>query len=269
MDRGGLRSGDPAELLRAAVGRGISYIDTAAAYGASLYWLGQLSDLLRANQVRLCNKLSPSALEDGMMDSLRQLRCDQLDTLLVHSARRADLLDTQIAEAMNAAKEAGLTVRCGASTYGADDACLALEQAWCDVVQLEFSIVNPSVMRDVVAHRRPGQEVVVRSVLGQGMLSARRHQSTHLDDGAMAVLDALEARGREWGLRLEHLAIRFALDTYGVAVVLVGAGNLDELDTALGAADAPPLEPWQLESLAQFDRSREDWTHPERWEAQT
>lgn len=252
-------------LLREAVERGVRYIDTAPAYGPSEALLAELADLLRARQVRLCTKLPPDALAGGIAGSLRRLRCDSVDTLLVHSARRDDLLASRIAQALRAAKESRHASLTGASTYGADDARIALEQPWCDVVQVEHSILNPSVVRTVAETRRPGQEIAVRSVLCKGLLTDRRGHATHLDGAAAATLERLEARARDWGLSLPKLAIRFALDTPGVDIVLVGVTNLAELETVLAAARRAPLEPWQIGALVEFDRSREDWCHPERW----
>jgi aryl-alcohol dehydrogenase-like predicted oxidoreductase len=109
------------------------------------------------------------------------------------------------------------------------------------------------------------QELVVRSVLCKGLLTARRHQGMHLDVSGRATLDRIESRALEWGMSLEELGIRFALDTPGVDVVLVGISRPNELETALAAATRPPLEAWQLASLSEFDCSLQDWSHPERW----
>lgn len=254
-------------LLKEAVERGIRYIDTAPAYGLSEALLGELADLLRARRVRLCTKLRPDALADGIAESLRQLRYDVVDTLLVHSARRDNLLVPQVAQALWAAKESGRASLTGASTYGADDARIALGRPWCDVVQVEHSILNPSVVRAVAGIKRPGQEIVVRSVLCKGLLTARRRHAGNLVCEAAALLDRLEALAWDWGLSLPELAIRFALDSPGVDVVVVGISSVPELDTALSAIRRRPLEAWQMEALAEFDSSSEDWSHPERWPA--
>jgi aryl-alcohol dehydrogenase-like predicted oxidoreductase len=165
-------------------------------------------------------------------------------------------------EAVKKSRRACLT---GASTYGAGDARLALVQSWCDVVQVEHSVLNPSVVRALAGVKRPGQEIAARSVLCKGLLTARRRHATDLDGALAARLDRLEAQALDWGFSLPELAIRFALDTPGVDIVLVGVSNLTELDVALAATQRPPLEPWQREALAEFDRGQDDWVHPERW----
>jgi aryl-alcohol dehydrogenase-like predicted oxidoreductase len=265
VDQAGLTTNDPQRLLREAVAQGIRYVDTAAGYGSSESVLGKISVELAASDVRICTKLSAHDLATGIDESLARLRAPRVDTLLVHSAGRDVLADPAIADAFENAKDRELVIRCGASTYGADDATFALSQPWCDVVQVEFSVVNTSVVRAIQAARRTDQEIVVRSVLGQGMLTGRRHEARHLGERALSILSRLEGLARDWGMGLEQLAIRFALDTPGVDIALVGIGSNTELETALAAANAPPLTSVQRAALAEFDLSNEDWTHPERW----
>lgn len=252
-------------LIRQAVENGVRYIDTAAGYGESEGVLGRLRSLLASRHVRVCTKLTAASLANGVQPSLERLRCDRLDSLLAHSATRKELTDPLVVRALSAAKHAGLVDRIGASTYGVSDARWALEQPWCDVVQVEHSILNPSVVQALTPIKRPGQELTVRSVLCKGLLSDRRADAGNLIGTGVAVLARLEALAQEWGYRLPELAIRFALDTPAVDIVLVGISARSELETALAAAQRPPLEFWQMEQLAEFNCSAQDWAHPERW----
>jgi aryl-alcohol dehydrogenase-like predicted oxidoreductase len=254
-------------LLRSAVESGIVYIDTSADYDGVETLLGELADLLQLHRVRLCTKLTTHGLDHGLSSSLKRLRCDHVDTLLLYTypTRRSDLTDSYIADWMARTKRQGHASLTGASTYGVEDAQLALEQVWCDVVQVEYSILNPSVVPALAALKNPGQEIAVRSVLCRGLLTSRRHYAAHLSNALTMTLNHLETQANEWGFSLPELAIRFVLDTPGVDIVLVGISNLAELETALAAVRHAPLEPWQTKLLAEFDRSSENWSHPDRW----
>jgi aryl-alcohol dehydrogenase-like predicted oxidoreductase len=166
---------------------------------------------------------------------------------------------------LHGVKREHLARRTGASTYGVDNARTALAQAWCDVVQVEHSLVNPSVVAALSRAKQPGQEIVARSVLCKGLLTSYRHEVAHLAADAEAWLTRLERLAVQWGFTLAQLAIRFALDTPGIDVVLVGIASVADLDDAVATAARPPLAAWQLDELREFDRSHEDWTHPERW----
>jgi aryl-alcohol dehydrogenase-like predicted oxidoreductase len=262
----GLTTAQPENLMEAAFSHGIRYIDTAAGYGSSEEFLGRISGLIDSHSVRISTKLSPGQVPGGVEASLERLQVAAVDTLLLHSATSADLLDDDVWEILTAARDAGLVRRLGASTYGVEDARLALERTWCDVVQVECSVLNPSVVDALAPGKRSEQEIVVRSVLAQGLLTRlNRPKAAQLGSRADELTAELEAQAVEWGMSLEQLAIRFALDHPAVDVVLVGVAEMSELEAAVSALRLDRLDAKQLSVLKRFDCSSEDWTHPERW----
>jgi len=251
-------------LVRQAVESGIGYIDTAANYGDAERYLGELSQTLAEKQIRVCTKLTKTEFPGGLHSSLERLRCDRLDTLLLHSPTNEDLLDGSVAEAFGVVREMDRVSRTGASTYGTQTALSALEQPWCDVLQVEHSILNPSVAPDVTKSRGD-LELVVRSVLCKGLLTERRR---HMPAGyaeIVSLVDDLEKLAVDWDYTLPELAVRYAMDTPGVNVVLIGVGNPIELETVLSAQEREPLEKAQMLLLGQFDRSSNPAVHPEQW----
>ena len=256
---------DPEALLRACLDAGIRYVDTSSTYGPAEALLGSARALHGAAGLRLCVKIPRWLWPEGVTDALGRLRRDDADTVMFHSAVRAEILDASMPATMARARELARARRTGVSTYGAADARLALAQPWTDAVQVEHSILNPSVVRAVAPLKRPGQELIVRSVLCRGLLSRRRSPAT-VPAGAERTLLALDGLAARWGFDdLAALAIRFALDTPGVDLVLVGLASLDELAVARAAAAHAPLTAAQLAELVTFDHATSDWTHPERW----
>ncbi len=257
--------GERESLIRTAVAKGVVYVDTAVAYGDAENSLGELVGLLSARGVRVCTKLVLSDLLGGLDSSLKRLGCALVDTVLLHSAKQAELVDGSVLRAFAEMRKNRQVAHTGASTYGVEDAIVAMEQPWCDVLQVEHSILNPSVVKAVVPLLRPGKELVVRSALCKGLLTERRRCLPTSFSRIVAVVERLEGVAREWGYTLPELAIRFALDTSGVNVVLVGVSNERELEMALRARDREPLSPEQMEVLEKFDCSESDCVHPERW----
>lgn len=247
------------DLLRAAIAAGVRYLDTAADYGDGERAVGRAM----RDGIRVCTKISADASIDQVEVSIERLG-RPADTILMHSARRTQLTGAPALGALLQAKARGLTARTGASTYGSEDAVLALEQPWADVVQVEYSILNQSVLR-AIGSVREDREVVVRSVLCKGLLTPRRAAAPALLEAVGDALEGIDACARQWGRPVEELAIRFAMDTPGVDVVLVGVSTRGELDTALAAAASPPLSSEQWTRLAAFDRHDSDAVHPERW----
>jgi aryl-alcohol dehydrogenase-like predicted oxidoreductase len=252
-------------LITRAITGGVRYIDTAAAYGDSERQLGRLSQAITASRVRVATKVTGAQLLAGEFEqSLARLGVDRIDTLLLHSAASGEVLDRRCGDAMTELKARGVITRAGASTYGEAAATAALAQPWCDAVQVEFSILNPGVVAALAATRQPRQEIVVRSVLCKGLLTDRRRLSA-VPASAHTLLDELDQVAHAWAMTLPQLAVRFALDTPGIDVVLVGASNTAELDAALDASALPRLTPQQISELARFNRAGESWTHPEQW----
>ena len=264
-----------ADLIAEAVARGIDYIDTAAAYGEAEHALGRLSALLRDRRVRICTKVAyapgPDAaarLAADVDQSRRRLAVDCIDTVLLHSVGAGVLRDPDVARALDRVKSAGHCRQAGASTYGADDAAAALASEWCNALQIEYSVLNQSVMTAAAGARRAGQEIVARSVLCKGLLTSRnRVLAGDLPPAVASAIAALHELAGQWGYTLPELAIRFALDTPGIQIVLVGVVDAGELDTACRAAARPPLAKEQWRRLAEFDRSAFDAVHPQRWSA--
>jgi aryl-alcohol dehydrogenase-like predicted oxidoreductase len=255
----GINAGPPPgdALLTAAITGGVRYLDTAADYGDAERAVGRV--LLEG--VRVCTKIKPADSAEAIRASVARLGAPP-DTILMHSAGREQLASAPAVAALQFARQTGLTTWIGASTYGIDDAEFALAQPWVDVVQVEYSILNQSVVRRLGPRR---QAVVVRSVLCKGLLTSRRTAAPRLLEEVRDAVDAVEHSAHEWGCSIETLAIRFALDTPGVDVVVVGVSGRDELDTALAAAASPRLTTQQWNRLASLDRSGTDAAHPERW----
>ena len=264
------RRGDPdSRLLRAAIDGGVRYFDTAAAYGDSEAAIGEVADLIASQRVRVCTKIqpvnaTPESFGAAVRASLSRMRCAHADTMMLHSVTGSAISDGALASAWRGVTESGLVRKTGASTYGTEDARLAATSSWCDVLQIEYSILNQSVLKALgsLPNRRP--EVVARSVLCKGLLTPGAAEKV-LPGEAADSIRALEALASGWDMDLATLAIRFALDAPGIDVVIIGVSNLSELQSALGAASRSRLTPEQWARVAAFDRSAADWSHPERW----
>ena len=258
-----------AALLRDAISAGVRYLDTAAAYGDAERIVGMVAPQVLAHDVRVCTKLSADTVVAGggvaaLREALQRLGLPGIDTLMVHSVDARTIQDPELVNALREMRAADLVERIGASTYGLEAAHAALTQRWLGAIQVEHSILNPAVVAGL-AERPRGVELVVRSVLCKGLLSTRRAASQGLATGIEPDLKQLEAFAADLGLDLPGLAIRFALDTSGVDVVLVGVSDAAELQTALGAAAHAPLTSEQLRALCSFDRSDDPVSHPELW----
>ena len=152
---------DARRLIDSAWDLGINLLDTAAAYGESEARLGAL---LAGNRQRwvLCTKageihengesrydFSAQAIRQSVETSLRRLRTDYLDVVLVHSDGRdmAILSDAEALDTLKDLKQAGAIRAVGFSHKTAAGGRTALAQ--CDVIMTALSYGDRS-QRDVI-----------------------------------------------------------------------------------------------------------------------
>ena len=264
----GSASADSDRLITACVEAGVRYIDTSGHYGDVETVLGRHRALLTKHRTRLCVKVAMREWPDGLYEAFERLGVERTDTVMVHSATGHFLREPELAETMSKVKAMERAARTGASTYGVDDALYVLDQPWGTAVQVEYSVLNPSVVRAIGRRSRADQEIVVRTVLCRGLLTARWRDVPIAAQAEIAsTLARLQGLAASWGFDdLAELAIRFALDSPHVGIVLVGIATPAELAIAISAAHRPALTPSQMDALKEFDKSSENWTHPERWE---
>jgi mutator protein MutT len=205
-----------AQLLHGVVDAGINLIDTAPAYGDSEALIGRhLSG--RREEIVLCTKVgerfeqgrstfdfSAAGMERSITNSLRALRTDAVDLLLLHSDGRdlAIMEQSDAVEVLLRARERGLTRCIGLSgkTLAGGRAALA----WADVLMLTYH-------RDDVSQRPLLDEA---RTAGVGVLVKKALASGHLDAAsAIAFATAPAAVGAAviGSLNLEHMRRNLAL----------------------------------------------------------
>lgn len=204
------------DLLNGVLDLGINLIDTAPAYGSSEVRIGRAIGHRRQEFV-LCTKageafadghsrfdFSGAGLRQSLEGSLRRLRTDHVDLLLLHSDGRAGERPgaTDALEALLALRSAGLTRLVGLSAKTTDGARAAL--GWADVIMVEYHRGNEGNAAVIAEAHALGIGVLVKKGLGSGRLSA----------GA---------------------ALRFALAPIGVSSVVVGSVSLAHLAENLAA----------------------------------
>ena len=251
-----------ARLLHRALDRGVTLVDTARAYGASEEVIGRALAGRRGEYV-LATKLAP-LVDEGQPDdvlreavhasiaaSLRALRTDVIDLLLLHRAPVETVRRGRVLAAIREAQAAGEVRFVGASTYGVEEPLAALDDGGYDVLQVAYNLADRSMAEEVLPRAaRQGVGIVVRSVLLRGVLT---HRAAYLPDalgelrGAVERLAALAEGAR---CTLPEMAYRFALAHPAVSSALVGTARVEELEAALGYAEQGPLAPALIEAIA-------------------
>ena len=211
------------ELLAAARELGINLLDTAPAYGTSEERVGRLLRDRRRDWVIVTKvgeefengrsrfDFSARATRASVERSLKRLRTDYLDVVLIHShggdeqiLRREEALGV-----LSSLKEAGLVRSVGISSKTVAGGLLGVELT--DVVMLAYNLRDETQAPVIAAARKAGKGVLIK----KGLLSG------HLDTAAPANLEA---------------AMGFVFGQPGVSSIVVG--TIDPVHLRADAAAA-------------------------------
>ena len=260
-------------LLREAVDRGITLIDTAPTYGTSERLIGCA---LGANaRVLIATKVTPPAdtssvgpsIERSLAASRRALARDTLDIVQIHNLTVDMMARGDVTEALVAAKRRGILRFIGASVYGEDAALAVLGSGQFDVLQVALSALDQRMVAKVLpASDTAGVGVLVRSALLKGALTPKAQWLP----GALERLHTAAERARDllaggsWD-RLPISAMRYGLSAPYVASVLTGARTTAELDQAIQAEAEGPLDDRVLRDAATLALNEEHLLNPSHW----
>jgi aryl-alcohol dehydrogenase-like predicted oxidoreductase len=245
--------------LHRAVELGCAFIDTASVYGR-----GHSEELIGRAGIRdrifLATKCgfdwsaaethvsnwSPEFLRRSIDDSLRRLRTDRVDLLQLHNPKPGDMAALEVLEE---ARRAGKTRFIGVSVIKPEEAVAAIERG-VDAVQMKYNYVEQEHRtRTFPAAAAKGVAVVVREPLERGLLSGKFKRDARF--GPLDVrsnwkpevfskkMDAVEEFLTlvKPGLAPARAAIKFALASPEVSVVIPGAKTAAQVGENAGASD--------------------------------
>lgn len=259
-------------LIRTLHDRGVNAIDTAEQYGAGESerrvgeaiagdrgsWIVSTKFGARVGPAgERINDASPGTLMTSLEGSLRRLRTDVIDIFLYHCPPDPAQL-AEAAEVFQQAKAAGKVRFLGISTDDLTHAAELARHGLLDVLQCPASLIEPHrELIDLATQHGAGTQV--RGVLAAGRLSGK-----YLDAPPAWAADDIRgtwnqqddyprfAKLREVvpaGMSMAQAAIRWALDQPGHHTLCMGAKNLEDYESAIAAAEAPPLSPQASASL--------------------
>jgi len=205
------------KLLNEVLDMGITLIDTAPAYGLSEERIGR-SIAHRRHEYVLTTKVgetfadgnsaydfSEAAIQSNLTGSLRRLKTDVLDLVLIHSDGDdlRILNETDVIETLERFKSQGHARAIGLSGRTVEGARQALK--WADVLMIEYHLDDRSHESLIAEAAAQGTGILVKKGLAAG----------HLDSAE---------------------AIRFVLANANVGSLVVGSLNADHLRTNIETA---------------------------------
>jgi uncharacterized protein len=248
-------------LIRSAISRGVTYLDTAYLYhaGNSELFLGRLLSEGLRDGVQLATKLptwhvkTEADFERLLDEQLRRLRTDRIDFYLLHSLSGESWEAVKRLRGLRAIERAladGRIRHAGFSFHGSPGSFKAIVDGfdW-DFCQVQYNFLDEDFQAGAAgiryaAERRVG--VIAMEPLRGGALAASG------PDG-IATLWAQAAARRspaEW-------ALRWVWNDPNVVVALSGMNAADQLDANIATAESASAGALSAEELALFARVRD------------
>ncbi|HXQ10493.1 MAG TPA: aldo/keto reductase [Caulobacteraceae bacterium] len=261
----GASAEDAARVVSRALDLGVTFIDTARAYGTEdavgLGIRGRRDGLFLSTKVspgRGERLLTAAELAESLDQSLRRLGTDHVDVFHLHGLaldhydRAVEILVPELKRQQAAGKIRFLGVTEG---FGRDTGHAMLTRAapddHFDVIMVGFNLMNPS------ARTRVFRQTLERDVGTLIMFAVRRTLSDpaalreavaslvaggEVDAGAVDAEDPLGfLRACAASGALTEVAYRFCRHEPGAQVTLTGTGDINHLEANLAAIQGPPL----------------------------
>lgn len=264
--------------VRRALELGVNYVDTAPAYADSEEVLG-LALEGAAQPVVLSTKLGgrpqpfdardKDALRRSVDTSLRLLKRDQIDILMIHEPDRPGQHDWftdwerfhgPVIELLEELKQAGVVRFTGIGGTTAYTMAHLIASGRFDVVLTAFNyslLWQEALIAVLPEAKRQGTGIVVGSPLQQGALA--RVYREEVERGARWLsaprreqYRALYALVEELRIGLPELALRFVLSNPAISCTLTGARSVAEVEANVAAAERGPLSPELLGRIAEI-----------------
>ncbi|MCB9768883.1 MAG: aldo/keto reductase [Candidatus Omnitrophica bacterium] len=277
----GMEQSDCDHLLNGVLDAGVNVIDTAACYVDAEEKVGKSIGSRRDEYVLVSKcghkiadddspEWSPELIRSSAERSLRLLKADCLDVLLIHSCSKEALENEAMIEALLKCKSDGLARFVGYSGDRGDlDYALTLDSidcietsiSICDQQVLDKSLPKAKVLNLGVFAKRPIANSVWRDMTKYG--GPYGGYTAAYTDRLKQMDFTPEQVGFE-GSWIE-LALRFTLFQPGMHTALVGGMNLDHVKDNLKIADQGPLPDSVQQKLTEVWAAHDDGS----WVGQT
>jgi len=266
-------------LLHAALDHGINLIDTARVYGDSEEVIGQAFEGIPslpyiASKVFLSKDAAQktfSSLHEEIFSSieasLRALRLETLDLLLIHNTALEHLRREDILACLKEAQQQGKVRFLGASCYGEEAPMAVLNETSFRALQVPFNLLDQELNANLfpaAASHKVG--IFVRSAYLRGVLTRQVDSiPERLTPLKTRAVQALTVLGQEVG-GLAEAALRFCLSFNAISSVVIGVKTVAQLEANLADASRGVLPEEFMPQLRRLSFGNDPIVDPRNWQ---
>jgi spore coat polysaccharide biosynthesis protein SpsF (cytidylyltransferase family)/aryl-alcohol dehydrogenase-like predicted oxidoreductase len=262
------------ELLKTAIANGVTYIDTARAYGNSEIVIGQSLKSGWEGRAKIITKLSPmencpsdalapvvhAFVDASVFQSCAALGVRKIDVLMLHRASHLYEWGGAAWQRMLSLQSSRMIGALGVSVQNANELSAVLIDPDVRYIQMPFNLLDwrwDSVIPQILAAKASrGVTIHVRSALLQGLLPSLDEElwrSANVDSSAMIIGWLLQKVQHCQRKNIADLCLGYVIGKEWVDGVAIGIDNMAQLLDNIELCNIPPLS---REQVADIDQSR-------------
>ena len=231
------------DIVRTAWEGGISYFDTAQAYGASEELLGNALRIVGINKkAKVITKISPNlekatttTLIESVRSSIDKLKVDGLFGLMLHRGSWLKDWESRYSPAFNEMKKEGLIKNTGVSVYEPVHVEQALDNPKIDMLQAPFNVFDQRAYKLGWFDKAKGLNKLffVRSIYLQGLLLLSPEDIPYNMKFVTPALASYRKICQISNFNAKELALAFISSKIGNAYIVFGAEKKEQIKETL------------------------------------
>ncbi len=245
------------DLIRRAIDAGVTFIDTAEAYGDTEEILGEALQEGYRDRCFLATKVShdftPSGVRNAAERSLLNMKTEVIDLYQLHRWESSVPLDETL-RAVQELQDSGIVRHVGVSNFNTDRLAAATDIAAVVSNQINYNALNRAPEERLLpAAFDANVAILVHSSLAKGLLSGKYKPGHTFEAGDerssfpgysgeplrqyLAVVDELGRIAADAGLSTAQAALVWLLARPEVTNVLIGPKTVKQLEESIGALE--------------------------------
>lgn len=230
-------------LLEHAFASGISYLDTAEAYGNAHEIIGNYHESHLNQQFQILTKLPhdfSAGVKEKFLKYAEELHVNSIWGFSFHSFDTYQNTFEIVSEELTLLKKLGHIQKIGVSVYTNEEALIVLQNPLIDIIQLPFNLLDNMNLRQLILQeaKDKGVEVHVRSCFLQGLFFMDPKGGHPVACLLNTELVKIQSIAKKYAVSVNDLALNYVYQNPLIDKVLVGVDSSEQLQENLKSLDS-------------------------------
>jgi len=221
-------------LLEEAFKSGITFLDTAEAYGNAHEIIGLFHRRNASTRFNILTKLPhefAEQIDDKVERYLNDLQVDSLYGFSFHSFDSYKSKIKDVCRQLRKLKEKGHINKIGVSVYTNEEAIKSIEDPLIDFIQMPYNLFDNCHLRNEVLEKasNSNKEIHTRSCFLQGLFFMSPESENPVAKSLKEELSLINDIAERYNISIQDLALHYTFKNRMINSVLIGVDNWEQL----------------------------------------